>query len=431
LNGRPLEPTIRPAIMISKLALAAIFIIATLTKGAENDRFLKAHGNEIRDAAEKTVHLRGVNLGGWLVFEPWMCPMDSSGTLKDDDSARETLAKRFGTARARELLDIYQENWLTEQDFDNIAALGLNVIRIPFWYRNLQTEDGAWISGGLKRLDWAVAEAWKRGIYSIIDLHGAPGGQTNGVSVGRKREKAELWNNDAHLRRTAAVWRKVAQHYKGNPAVAVYDLLNEPADAPSLGALWSTYDFLYREIRAVDPDHIITVEGCVNAKLGDKQIHWGWEALPHPDFFGWKNVLYQLHHYEWDWNHQEKQMRGIDFQVAEWKKNMKLGVPAYMGEFNPMGVEAAWVHAIEQYTASGMHWTLWSYKATHGTGSDSWGLYNPIKKDAPNLLTDDESVIRAKWTAVRTSESFALNPMLDRVLRKTISPAAKASAPKP
>ena len=35
---------------------------------------------------------------------------------------------------------------------------------------------------------------------------------------------------------------------------------------------------------------------------------------------------------------------------------------AYMGEFNPMGVEEAWVHALEQYTAAGMHWTFWTYR---------------------------------------------------------------------
>ncbi len=409
--------------MIRTSILAIVFLAASLVGAAADDRFLKTHGTEIRDAKGRTVLLRGVNLGGWLVFEPWMCPMDSSGKLPDDFSARETLAKRFGNDTAESLLRVYQENWITEEDFDNIAARGLNAIRIPFWYRNIQTEEGEWIPGGLERLDWAVREAWKRGIYSIIDLHGAPGGQTNGVSVGRKRAKAEFWNNDANLRRTAAIWRKVATHFKGNPAVAAYDLLNEPAEAPSLGALWSSYDFLYREIRAVDPDHIITVEGCVNAKVGDRHIHWGWDALPHPDFFGWKNVLYQIHHYEWDWDHPEKQMRGVDFQVAEWKKNMKLGVPAYMGEFNPMGVEKAWVHALEQYTASGMHWTFWSYKANHGTGSDSWGLYNPVRKDAPNLLADDESVIRSKWKAVRTTESYALNPMLDRVLKKTVTPA--------
>lgn len=418
--------------MLRALTVLALFLAATLAHGGVTDeRFLKAHGNEIRDAKGKAVLLRGVNLGGWLLFEPWMSPMDSSGTLKDHYSARELLVKRFGEATADSLLSTYQEHWITAKDLDNIGAQGMNVIRIPFWYRNLQTEDGQWISGGLDRLDWVVAEAWKRGIYSILDLHGAPGGQTKGESTGRKRAKAELWSSENHLQRTCAIWRKIAEHYHGNPAVAAYDLLNEPFDAPSLGVLWSTYDRLYREIRQADPDHIITVEGCVNAKVGEKNIHWGWEALPHPDLFGWKNILYQVHHYEWDWNHPEKQMAGVDFQVAEWNKNKPLGVPAYMGEFNLMGVEGAWHHALKQYSASGMHWSLWSYKATHGTGSDSWGLYNPVKKDAPNLLTDDAATIRAKWQDIETGKTYALNPMLDRVLKTALKPAVPVTAPTP
>ena len=418
--------------MNRKLTVLAFLVAVSLAKGgAADERFLRTHGNEIHDAKGRTVMLRGVNLGGWLVLEPWMSPVDSSGTLKCDHSVRETLARRFGPETADSLLQTYQDHWITPKDLDKIAAHGMNVIRVPFWYRNLQTEDGKWLPEGLKRLDWVVAEAWKRGIYSILDFHGVPGGQTKGDSTGRKRDKAEFWHDEAHQRRTATIWRMLAGHFKGNPAVAAYDLINEPAEAPSLGALWSTYDRLYREIRQVDPDHVITVEGCINAKVGDRTIHWGWDALPHPDMFGWKNVLYQIHHYEWDWQSEEKQIRGVDFQVAEWKKNQKLGVPAYMGEFNLMGVDSAWHHALKEYSAAGMHWSFWSYKANHGTGSNSWGLYNPIKKDAPNLLTDDAATIRAKWQAIETGKSYALNPKLDLVLKTALKPAVPVSGSTP
>jgi endoglucanase len=400
--------------------LALILAVSLSHSVAADERFLKTHGNEIQDVKGRKVQLRGLNLGGWLLLEPWMSPVDSSGTIKCDHSVRETLEKRFGVETAESLLETYQENWITTRDLDKIADQGMNLIRIPFWYRNLQTEDGVWIPGGFNRLDWVVSEAWKRGIYSIIDFHGVPGGQSRGDSTGRKREKAEFWYNGAHLQRTVAIWRKVAERYKGNPAVAAYDLINEPADAPSLGALWATYDVIYREIREIDPDHIITVEGCATGKLGEKFIHWGWEALPHPDLFGWKNVLYQVHHYEWDWKSEDKQIRSINFQVSEWNKHKQLGVPAFMGEFNPMGMESAWHHALKEYSASGMHWAFWSYKANHGIGSNSWGLYNPIKKDAPNLLMDDAAVIRSKWQALDTDTSYALNPMLDRVLKNAL-----------
>lgn len=397
---------------------AIVLLLATASFAAAlPDRFLTAKGNSLQDPSGKTIQLRGVNLGCWLIMEPWMCPMDSSG-LKDEGSARDVLEKRFGKASAESLIQDWQESWFEESDLDRIAALGLNAVRLPIWYRNLQTEDGQWLPDGFKRIDWFVQSAWKRGIYTVLDLHGAPGGQTKGESTGRIRQKAELWNNEAHLARTTAIWQRIATRYRGNPAVAAYDLLNEPSDAPSLGTLWSTYDRLYRAIREIDPDHVISVEGCINTRVGEKSIGWGWDALPHPDLFGWKNMLYQLHHYEWDWNNLDKQKRGIDFHLSEWNSHKSYGVPVYMGEFNPMAQEQAWSHALGKFTESGFNWTFWTYKATHGTGSDSWGLYNPIKKPvAPNLATDDLETIRSKWSGNRTTDQYALNPMLERTLK--------------
>ncbi|OYV06803.1 MAG: hypothetical protein CFE26_04355 [Verrucomicrobiales bacterium VVV1] len=364
-----------------------VLLTAASISYALPERFLKAKGNVLQDTAGKTLQLRGVNLGCWLIMEPWMCPMDSSG-LKDEGSARDLLEKRFGQATADSLFQDWQESWFDESDLDRIAALGLNAVRLPIWYRNLQTEDGQWLPDGFKRIDWFVQSAWKRGIYTILDLHGAPGGQTKGESTGRIRPNAELWNNEAHLART-----------------------------PSLGTLWSTYDRLYRAIREIDPDHVISVEGCINTRVGEKSIGWGWDALPHPDLFGWKNMLYQLHHYEWDWNDLDKQKRGIDFHVSEWNSHTSYGVPVYMGEFNPMAQEQAWSHALGKFTESGFSWTFWTYKATHGTGSDSWGLYNPIKKPvAPNLATDDLETIRTKWRSNGTTDHYALNPMIQKTL---------------
>jgi aryl-phospho-beta-D-glucosidase BglC (GH1 family) len=406
--------------MIGKITAFILGLVLPLSGGALGpEHFLKARGNELRDAKDRVVMLRGLNVGGWLLIEPWMCPLDRSG-VKDEFSARELLERRFGPAAAAELIGTYQDHWFTAADLDRIAALGMNLIRVPFWYRNLQTEEGEWLPGGFDRLDWVIAEAGKRGIYTILDLHGAPGGQTKGESTGRVRGRAGLWHDEAHLDRTVALWRAVATRYRGNPAVAAYDLLNEPSEAPSLGALWSAYDRLYRTIREVDPDHTITVEGCINTRVGERSIHWGWEALPHPHHFGWSNVLYQMHHYEWDWNHLDKQNRGTDFQVAEWRKHRSQGVPAFIGEFNPMAREEAWNHALRSYSQAGLHWAFWTFKANHGTGSDSWGLYNPRRKDAPDLKNDDFETIRAKWRATATEVSYDLNPMLDRVLGRVL-----------
>ena len=174
-----------------------------LTGGQTPGRFvLKTSGTEIRNGHGRgeVVPLRGVNLGGWLLWEEWMCPMDSSG-LKDALSARETLAKRFTEPVADELIAAYEDAYIAEQDLDNIAALGMNVVRLPFWYPNLQKADGSWRPDDFKRLDWLVGKAWDRGLYTILDLHGAPGGQSKEQTTGAVRPQAELWSSPDNRRR--------------------------------------------------------------------------------------------------------------------------------------------------------------------------------------------------------------------------------------
>jgi len=371
----------------------------------EPSRFLKAKGNHLRDNKGKgeIVLLHGVNLGGWLLFEEWMTPMDASG-LKDDYSVRETLIKRFGQDTADELIGSYQDTWITEHDLDNIKAIGMNTVRLPFWYRNLQTEDGTWRDKPFKRIDWLIEQAGRRGLYVILDFHGTPGGQSDSHTTGRIRKKEEngietkFWGSKKNLRRTTEIWKRVAKRYKGNPTVAAYDLINEPIGAPNREALWSVYDRLYKA----------------------KYLGWGWDVLPPPSQARWKNMLYQMHSYEWDWNNLEKQKKNIDNVVADWQSHKSWKVPCLIGEFNPMGQEAAWEYAIKQYAANQMSWTTWSYKATHGSGSDSWGLYNPRKPfpPKPNIQTDSAEDIREKWSSWSTEEAFAINPMLERVFNK-------------
>ena len=233
--------------------------------------FLKAVDHEIRDnhGHGDVIYLRGVNLGGWLLFERWLTPMDA-GNLKDDWSVRDKLA-RFGPEMRDSLIASYEDAWITEDDLDNIAALGFNVIRLPFWYRNLQEEDGTprkgdfkidWRKGGGEKIDWLVANAWKHHINVILDFHGLPGGQSVKDNTGREGIN-ELWNSkNENVRHSIEIWQEIARHFKNNPAVAAYDLINEPWGAPSRKTLWDIYDCLYKAVRAIDPDHIITLEAC-------------------------------------------------------------------------------------------------------------------------------------------------------------------------
>ena len=204
------------------------------------------------------------------------------------------------------------------------------------------------------------------------------------------------------------MWQTIAAHFAGNPAVAGYDLMNEPMGAPNTLAVWRAYDSLYHAIRAVDTDHIIIIEGTFGS--------WNWSMLPNPASYRWTNVVYEMHEYQWNSTSNPAGVRaGIDNQVRDFKSHRSWNVPAYIGEFNAFGTgSATWKYAIQQFNTNGMSWSVWSYKAIHGALPDSWGLYDPVGTwpAKPNLRVDSVNIVSNKWLAWSTSSTFALNPML-------------------
>ena len=284
--------------VLAVLATAGAMPLSSDPAGA--DALLCANGTTLRDhrGTGNAVPLRGVNLGGWLEWQDWMCPMDSSKTLPDtnpghngyDFDVRGLLTKRFGPAVAEDLINTYEDAWITARDLDNIKALGLNAVRVSFAYDTLLDEKRAWRADAFKRLDWLVQAAWERGIYTIIDYHAflPSGAEQDGSATG-------YWSNAAQLNETVQIWTRIAEHYRGNPAVAMYDLLNEPNNSAPKGKLAPTnativmlYDRLYHAIRGADPDHAIAMEGL-----------WDWKALRDPRSAGYRNVVYSLHWYHW------------------------------------------------------------------------------------------------------------------------------------
>ncbi len=345
-----------------------------------------------------------------------MCPMDSSGNLHDDWSVRETLTQRFGATGKDNLLAAYQNAWLQESDFDRIAALGMNVVRLPFWYLNVQEENGTWRADAFARLDWAVSNAWSRGIYTILDLHGAYGGQrANADTTGRLWPSAALWTNSAAQDRMIEIWRRVSEHYSGNPAIAGYDLLNEPMDTPSAAVYWNLLDRCYQTIRTNDPHRIVIMEATYGS--------WNLDMLPAPASRGWSNVVYQLHNYPWNiWNDVPQLNANTDGVVQDFFNHASWNVPCHVGEFN-MGPEAAWKYAIERYSTNGLGWQMWTYKSTFNGGTTSWGVYNPNGSvtTVPNVQNSSSNQIYSRWSQWTTANAFSLNQSHLRTLSMPVA----------
>lgn len=254
---------------------------------------LHASGRQIVDTSGKTVQLKGFNLGGWFVMEGYMSPMDA-GSLTDTYSVMKQLDAAYGVTEERALMKAYQDTWIQDQDFANIKAAGFNVVRVPLWWGQFFDLDNptipGWRSDAFVELDQLVANAAANGIYVIFDMHGVIGGQGTDVDTGQGNRNA-FWSNTEFQSDTAWLWWQIANHFKGNTTVAGYDLINEPTGAPNNNAVWSAYSRFYNSIRSIDPDHMIFIEGTWG--------NWNWDMLPPPSQYGWTNVVYEMHEYQW------------------------------------------------------------------------------------------------------------------------------------
>ncbi len=389
---------------------------------------LRASGTNIIGGDGQPLQLKGVNLGGWLVMEPWMTPADSSG-LPDEYGIVQKLDARFGVATEQSLINTYRQSWINGHDLDNIKARGLNVVRVPVWWGDFYPLSAlgsptapALRADAFALLDWLVRQASERGIYTVIDMHGVFGGQSASASTGQANSNA-YWASASNQANTQSMWAAIAAHFRGNAWVAGYDLLNEPDGAPSQQAALTQLNSLYAAVRAADPDHLIFLEGTFGHAY---KAQWGWGALPSPASQGWTNVAYEMHEYQYNATDANVQ-RGADNQVADFNGHKAAyDVPCYIGEFNDFGYGDAWGHSVGAFNAEGMGWSSWSYKATHGPGPDSWGLYDPngAWTTVPNIATDSSGAISADWSKWTTANTFSLNPLLSGVL---VGPAAITS----
>lgn len=363
-------------------SLLPLFLLSCVLAHGETDvgKMLRTKGKNIVNGKGETVQLQGINAGGWLVQEGWMCLTNAPSQTE----AFSVLDDRFGKETREHLFEVYEDNYWSESDFDNIKAMGMNVVRLPITWWHILDDEGNLRPDAFERIDWFVDCCAARDLYVILDLHAAPGSQ-NGNDHSGDITGSHLWEEAVYQDRTQFLWEQIAAHYRGNATVAAYDLLNEPGgELNSTGVMqWEFFDRLYEAIRVIDPEHIIIMESC-----------WGPEDLPDPDEYGWENVVYQYHYYKWGAdNDYNAQKLAVDVNLHKLKETDH-PVPSFIGEFTLFQNEDAWKYALNAYNDAGLSWTIWTYKVT---GNSSWGLYN-VHGEKVDIYEDTAEEIEEKWS---------------------------------
>lgn len=344
----------------------------------------------------------------------WWSIAELNVYVADEWNVRQTLNNRFGATTADSITSSYQDTWIQSSDLDNIQSMGLNFVRVPIYWEVLMNRDGTMKpdSAAFGKLDWLVSQCQQRGIYVLLDLHGVPGNDDGWQSGGRTGVN-DLWNNATYQDWTKQIWQRLATHYNGNPTIAGYDLLNEPVSNNSNLSISQFYNTLYQAVRAIDPDHMIYVEAFTY-----------WDKIVSPSTYGWTNVVYELHNYNWNSSDYNSQNSSIDtwFNDIIWHQN-NWNVPVYSGEFTLFTFNDLWEKWLSGLDALGVSWTNWTYKVTSG---GNWGLYQNNTNPYPDVNNDSSTTISSKLSQFGTSNFQANTSLINIVKAYSILPGTSS-----
>ncbi|MGB4658665.1 MAG: glycoside hydrolase family 5 protein [Mobilitalea sp.] len=311
--------------------------------------FIRAKGKEIY-AGNEILLLRGFGLGGWFLPEGYMWKLGASGDRprKMEAMIEKLCGKNYAEAFWQSYLDYY----ITEKDIEFIAKEGFNSVRLPLNARHLYERENQKLilnQDMFARIDQLIEWCRKYQIYVILDMHGAPGGQTGQNIDDCEADQPYLFMDQRYEEELIFLWRELAKRYCKDKTVAGYDLLNEPL--PNFFQQYNhkvlpLYQKLIREIREIDRNHMIILEG----------VHWATDFSIFESFTKEEaadNIMLQFHKY---WNNPDAESLQ-DFIL--WSD--QLNIPLFMGEGGENNYDW-YTTAFPLYERLNISWSFWSYK---------------------------------------------------------------------
>ncbi|EPS45290.1 hypothetical protein H072_719 [Dactylellina haptotyla CBS 200.50] len=411
---------------------------------ASDSGILKVQGTTIVDKNGKKVLLRGAGIGGWMNMENFI-----SGYPGREYQIREALAQAIGQEKSDFFFDKFLEYFFTESDAKFYKSLGLNCIRVPFNYRHFEDDMNPRVlkPEGFKHLDRLVNICSEHGIYTILDMHTAPGGQNGDWHADVGHHIAEFWTHKDFQDRTIWLWEHIASHYKGNPWIAGYNPLNEPTD-PTHKRLQPFYNRVYDMIRSADPDHILFLDGNT---FGSDFSHF----VPAETCDKWDNVVYAVHDYSrFGFPKSTEKYIGSEDQRArvrqsydkkvEWMK--KNNLPIWNGEWGPVyarpwfdGADSDDINEsrlkllgdqLDIYDEEKIPWSIWTYKDIGFQGMVYVSQDTPYMKLLQPFLAKKQKLAIDSWGTNEKDVNYIMEPFR-KLIEDNIDPKYRNLYPYP
>ena len=364
---------------------------------------LRASGNRFSTADGTEVLLRGVCLGGWLNMENFITGYSGNESLMRRTVAERDRAPTAPTGSSTACSPASSRTRTRRSSREQ----GFTVVRIAVGYKHLEDDARPFElrPDAFRHLDRAIDALAAHGVYSIIDLHALPGSQNQHWHSDNETHRALFWEHPHFQDRVVHLWQALAEHYRGNAAVAGYNLLNEPADE-SRAVVGPFYRRLVAAIREIDPDHTVFLDGNTYA------TEFGFF-----DEDPFENAVFTLHDYVpaglgRSSSYSTEEARAKFLQRSEYAR--RTGTPILVGEFGPIYTGEEDEDALRRrilddqlalYDEFGASWTLWMYKDIGRQGLVS------VREDTPYRRRFDGFVAKKRRLGVDQWGSDGVDPV--------------------
>lgn len=384
----------------------------------QDENWLKTSGDQIVNQKGDTICLRGFGLGGMLHMENFI-----DGYAANEENMREGLLQVLGEKQYNLYFNTFYNSYFTEPDAEYIRSMGLNLVRIPINYRQFEDDmnPGVIKPGAFEQLDRVIDLCAKNQIYTIIDLHALPGSQNQHWHSDNPTHVASFWLHKDFQDRALHIWEAIAEHYKNQPWVAGYDLINEPAE-PTRQKLLPYYKRLRDAIVKIDPKHILFLEGDRYATEFDQFTEI------------WDNVVYTNHDYavpgfihggDYPGKTGDRYFDKDTLEQDFLKKSefmFKHKVPLWVGEFGPVYTgdpkkdEMRYQILKDQlayYNKYKVSWCIWLYKDMGLQAVVHQNADTPYMKLVSKFLARKDSLGADAWGSNDKNIRQVIQPLQD------------------
>lgn len=339
--------------MMKKRIISSILLVLAVACGKSEGnanpvhdptgKFVVVKGTQLYQADGSSFTIKGVNLNHWLTPESYMFGLKNISVTETDKAFRQILGDEYMNSWWKRFL----ENYFTLDDFLYLNSIGANTVRIPLTYKMFN--DTFYLCDnnpemGFEFIDKVVSWCKEAGLYLILDMHVAPGGQSGAPHIDDSDGYPKLFESEENMEEFCRIWKKIATRYADEPIILGYELLNEPIkkEYESLYPyLQSTFEKAAAAIREVDKNHILIIGGANFYDDFTPLTNLGFDS----------KILMTRHRY------------GSTVVKGDAELRDKYGIPIFIGEFGHWnGGTDMTAQIVSNMKSSGIGYTYWPFK---------------------------------------------------------------------